>query len=382
MESKRLKLPIGIQTFEKLREDNCVYVDKTKYLVDLIDKFNVCFLARPRRFGKSLTVSTFDALFSGKKELFKGLAAEEFLNRPDFETNPVIRMDMSSIATYLGIHVFETSLKQLTIESAEKLDVNVPELLSSSDIFKNLIINTAKKYNQKVVILIDEYDSPYTDFVNDFEMAEKVRDVLRNFYKQIKVNDEYIRFVFITGISKFAKFGVFSTLNNLRDISLMPGYAEICGYTEEEIIRYFPEYLEETASYMKITTSMLIEKMRLYYNGFSFDIDAQARLYNPFSTLLFFGDKVFFNYWMDTGRSKTIADYLKNRNLTVEQFPCFKRFCPKSGRCGYRSSRRIFVSMRILDFASRNYRRSFFGLPQYRSLKLNVGAGRPKYFTG
>jgi hypothetical protein len=323
MENKRLKLPIGIQTFEKLRERNCVYVDKTKYLVDLIDNIDICFLARPRRFGKSLTVSTFDALFSGKKELFKGLYAEEFLNRPDFEPSPVIRLDMSSVATDCGIDALKNSIKQLIKELANKLKVELPEDLHEGDMLRKLIINAASQYNRKAVILLDEYDKPYTDFVNDPDMAEKIRDVLRNLYVQIKSNDEYIRFTFITGISKFARFGVFSTLNTPLDISLMPKYAEICGYTEAEIIQYFPDYLDETAADMNITTEWLIERMREYYNGFSFDDEAQARLYNPYSTLSFFEEKKWYNYWIDSGRSKVIADYMKNRYLTVEQFRSF-----------------------------------------------------------
>jgi len=320
MENKRLKLPIGIQTFEKIRTKGYIYVDKTKYLVELIETGEIYFLARPRRFGKSLTVSTLDALFSGKKELFKGLYAEEFLAGPDFKPSPVIRLNMSKVTTKGGIDALRKSIKQITIELADNLKVDVPKDLSESDILRNVIENTAKKYNQKVVILVDEYDAPYTNFINHPEMAEEVRDVLRNYYVQIKAGDEYIRFTFITGISKFTRMGVFSTLNTLRDISLNPKYAKICGYTEEEIIQYFPDYLEDTANYMHITPKELIKKMRHYYNGFSFDIHAQVKLYNPFSTLLFFADQLFLNYWIDTGRSKFIADYLKNRKLTVEQF--------------------------------------------------------------
>jgi len=314
------KLPIGIQTFETLREENFVYVDKTKYLVDLIDRGNVYFLARPRRFGKSLTISTFDALFSGKKELFKGLYAEEFLNRPDFQPSPVIRLDMSKVITNRGLFEIENAIVKQMKDVAGNLAITLADSHLPGILFEDLIVNAAKKYNQKAVVLIDEYDSPYTDFVNDPVMAEKVRDVLRNFYVRIKANDEYIRFAFLTGISKFAKFGVFSTLNNLNDISLNEKYGNICGYTENEIIHCFPDYLEETANYMQITIEELIVKMRNYYNGFSFDIDAKARLYNPFSTLLFFDNKRFLNYWIDTGKPKFIADYLKNRNLTVEQF--------------------------------------------------------------
>jgi hypothetical protein len=196
-------------------------------------------------------------------------------------------MDMSSVTTDGGIDGLKESIKQLIFNVADQLGVEVPNHLSSGDILTKLIINAFNKYGQKAVILLDEYDKPYTDFVNDPEMANKVREVLRNFYVQIKANDRYIRFTFITGISKFAKFGVFSTLNTPLDISLMPEYAEICGYTEDEISRYFPDYLAETANRMEISTEELIKRMREYYNGFSFDRNVSAKLYNPFSTMSF-----------------------------------------------------------------------------------------------
>ena len=317
---KKIKLSIGIQTFEKLIEKKCVYVDKTKYLIDLIENHEVCFLARPRRFGKSLTISTFDAIFSGKKHLFKGLYAEDFLNSPDFESSPIIRLDMSEITTCKGLDKIEQAMQIDTLNVANKLNVKIQENLSSDKMFGQLIENAAKKYNQKVVILIDEYDKPYTDFVNDIDMANKVRNILRDYYSKLKAKDEYIRFLFITGISKFAKFGVFSTLNTPLDISLMPKYTEICGLTEEEIIKYFPDYLEEIANEMQISTEKLIEEMRKFYNGFCFDSKGNTKLYNPYSTLTFLEKKEFLNHWVDTGRSKMIADYMKNRNLTVEQF--------------------------------------------------------------
>jgi len=323
MENKRLKLPIGIQTFAKLRKEGYLYVDKTKYLVDLIDTGSIYFLARPRRFGKSLTVSTFEALFSGDKKLFKGLYAEEFLNRPDFKQSPVIRLDMSDITTDEGIKGLKKSLLKMTRMVAKKLGVEISDTTYAGDFLSELIAATANQYNQKVVILIDEYDKPYTDFVNDHDMAEKVRNVLRDYYVRIKAKDEYIRFTFITGISKFAKFGVFSTLNTPKDISMKPKYADICGYTEEEVIRYFPDYLDETASGMQISTPELIEKMRNYYNGFTFDSKAETRLYNPYSTLSFLDEMEFDNYWIETGTPKFIADYMKVRKLTVAQFHNF-----------------------------------------------------------
>ena len=323
MEKKRLKLPIGIQTFDEIRTEGYVYIDKTQYLVNLIDTGKIYFLARPRRFGKSLTISTFDALFSGKKELFKGLYAEEFLNRPDFKPSPVIRLDMSKVITNKGIEGVDESILQLTREVANRLDIKLSNTQLVGVLLGELISAAAKKHNQKVVILVDEYDKPYTDFVNDPGMAEKVRDELRNYYIRIKANDEYIRFTFITGISKFARFSVFSTLNTPSDISMMPKYAAICGYTEEEIIHYFPDYLDETADEMQISTPELIEKMRYYYNGFSFDDEANVRLYNPYSTLSFFEKMKFSNFWMLSGKPKFIADYMKGRNLTVEEFRNF-----------------------------------------------------------
>ena len=320
MEKRRLKLPTGIHTFERIREEGRVYVDKTRYLVDIIDNINVCFLARPRRFGKSLTVSTFEALFSGRKELFEGLYAEEFLNRPGFKPSPVISLDMSSVSLNEGIEGIKQSLKQIFIETADRLGIEVSKDMLASDLFRNIIVKTSLKHNQRVVVLIDEYDAPYTNFVNNSTMADKVRDILRDCYTQIKANDRYIRFVFITGVSKFAKFGVFSKLNNTTDISLKPEYAGMCGYTEEEIMRYFPDYLDDTAKMMDMSTEDLLQKMRDYYNGFCFDRSCKTRLYNPYSTLAFFDDKTFANYWVETGQAKFLADYMKNRNLTVEQF--------------------------------------------------------------
>ncbi|MCL2074746.1 MAG: AAA family ATPase, partial [Marinilabiliaceae bacterium] len=321
MKNKRLKLPVGIQRFEEIREGGYIYVDKTEYLVEMIQNGKIYFLARPRRFGKSVIVSTFEAIFGGEKKLFKGLYAEEFTK--DFKPSPVIRLDMSGVVTDSGIDVIRESMVYLVKKIAEKLDVLLSESNVPGILFNNLISTAYKKYNKKVVVLIDEYDAPYTDFVNKPDIAAEVRDVLRGFYKQLKANEEYIRFLFITGISKFAKLGVFSTLNNPKDISLTPDYSDICGYTESEIIRYFPEYLEETAREMKITTDALIEKMRYYYNGFTFDRNCSTKLYNPFSTLNFFGEKSFDNFWIETGQSLFLSEYLKNRNLTVEQFRNF-----------------------------------------------------------
>ncbi|MDR0506381.1 MAG: AAA family ATPase, partial [Dysgonamonadaceae bacterium] len=318
METVANKLPIGIQSFETLITEGYIYADKTRYLVDLINAGRVYFFARPRRFGKSLTTTTLKAIFEGKKELFKGLYAEEFLNRPDFRPSPVIRLDMSKITTDEGLDYLRSSMIVKLKECAENLGVAIDENLSAGDYFAQLIRRTCEKYGEKVVILIDEYDKPYSDFYLDHEMAEKVRNICRSFYIQVKANEEYIRFVFLTGISKFTKLGVFSTLNNLKDISMDTRYGKMCGLTEEEILRYFPLQIEQVAKYHNFTVEEATERMRYYYNGFCFD--GVHKMYNPFSTLSFLDMKEFDNYWMSSGGQKAVADYLKNRNLTVEQF--------------------------------------------------------------
>jgi hypothetical protein len=220
MDTQQKKLPEGIQTFEKIINDGYLYVDKTRMLVNLVEQGNVYFLARPRRFGKSLTLSTLEAMFQGRKELFKGLYAEEWLNRPDFKPSPVIRLSMNKVTTKQGLDNIIVSLNHHILEIAELLEVEISDSSVPGVLFKELIINTFKKYNEKVVVLIDEYDKPYIDYIDDLVEAEKVRNILANFYVQVKANDEYTRFVLLTGISKFAKLGVFSKLNNLTDISL------------------------------------------------------------------------------------------------------------------------------------------------------------------
>jgi hypothetical protein len=293
-------------------------VDKTQMLISLVEKGSVYFLARPRRFGKSLTLTTLEAMFLGKKELFKGLYAEAWMNRPDFVKYPVIRLSMNKVTTDSGIEILKDSICKMLCNEAQRLGIKLSDCKISGALFEELIVGLSNKHSEKVVILIDEYDKPYIDFVDDPEMADKVRETLANFYVRVKANDEYIRFVLLTGISKFAKLGVFSKLNNLTDISLNDEYAALCGVTHDEFLQNFSEYLELAAEKMRITREELVEKMEDFYDGFSFN--GRVRLYNPYSTLRFFEDKSFENYWFDSGTSTMIAKYLKGKNLTVEQF--------------------------------------------------------------
>jgi hypothetical protein len=320
MEKELMKLPLSVPTFEEMREENYVYVDKTRFLVNMIDRGKSYFFARPRRFGKSLTVSTLRAMFSGKRELFRGLYAEEFMNRADYCESPVIRLDMSKSITSSGIDYMKKSIVKIIAGIAELYGIETDKTEHPAEVLETLITKLAATRG-KVVVLLDEYDKPYTDFYRNPETADKIREVLRDFYLRIKANDEHIRFVFITGIAKFAKFGVFSGLNSPTDISMNGKYGEMCGFTEEEIVRYFPEYIEKTAMKMNCSPDRLLEMMRDYYDGFCFD--GVHRLYNPISTLNFFEEEKFGSFWMESGRSRLIADYLRTRKLTVEQFRNF-----------------------------------------------------------
>jgi hypothetical protein len=314
---KLLKLPIGIQTFEKLRKEGYLYVDKTRYLVDLIDNGSVYFLSRPRRFGKSLTVSTFDAIFSGKKELFKGLYAEEFFDRPDYKTHPVIRLDMSDLTTNMGADVLRASILGQVKENARRLGVTI-EAAMPGDAFSNLMSRGAEKYGIDIALLIDEYDKPILDCLHDTGKAESAREVLKDFYTRIKAADRYLSFIFITGISKFSRMGVFSALNSLLDISMVKKYAAMLGYTEDELLFYFSGHLDSAAAERGEDREKLLAEIRDYYDGFSFD--GETRLYNPFSTLSFFKEPRFYNYWFESGTPEFIARYMKDKKLTVEQF--------------------------------------------------------------
>jgi hypothetical protein len=311
------KLPIGIQTFERIREEGYLYVDKTRYLIDLIDSGKVYFLSRPRRFGKSLTVSTFDALFSGKREFFKGLYAEEFFERPEYKAHPVIQLDMSRVTTDMGLDEFRSSLFDRIQDNAEHLGIIVNPS-APADAFDRLMTRTAEKYGVPAVVLIDEYDKPVLDHLYEPDKIAVMREALRNFYIRVKAVDRYLRFVFITGISKFSKMGIFSAMNNLKDISLKDDYATMLGYTENELLFNFDGYIDRTAKKCEKSRGELLAQIREYYDGFSFD--GENRLYNPFSTLNFFDESAFKNYWFESATPSSLVEYVKRHDLEAESF--------------------------------------------------------------
>ena len=303
-------LPIGIQNFKKLREANCLYVDKTGILQALIENGFQYFLSRPRRFGKSLTLSTLEAMFKGEVELFKGLKAEEWVKKQASNPTAVLRFDMSRTVTN-DANNLDNSIKELISRLSRKHKVNLYSE-STEGMLADLLEGIFEK-NSLFVLLIDEYDKPILDNITNLQKADEMREVLRSFYTTIKSYDEHFRFVFITGISKFSKTGVFSAMNNLVDISMLKRYGDIAGYTQNELEENFNEWIMSSSKIMAISKDELLEKVKAYYDGFSFD--GNIRLYNPFSILNFFFDEKFGNYWYISGSPSFIAKYMKKHKI-------------------------------------------------------------------
>jgi len=311
------QLPTGVQVFETIRRKDGLYVDKTDMIYELVSGLkNQFFLSRPRRFGKSLLCWTLDALFSGKRELFEGLAISK--TDWDWESYPVIHLDMSKVSTDGGTAGVRESLAGETDDIAREHEVDLRGAAAPGDMLKRIIVEVSKKHSKPAVVIVDEYDKPFLDFYNKPPMAQEVRDIMRSYYSQLKANEPHIRFLFMTGISKFTKAGVFSTLNNLYDLSLDEKFGTLLGYTEKELTDNFGEYLEAGAKKLNIQIDELVDKLRDYYNGFCFD--GIQRVYCPFSILNFFERYQFLNIWIDSGGTKVIADYMKDKHLTVEQF--------------------------------------------------------------
>ncbi|MDR1581883.1 MAG: ATP-binding protein [Prevotellaceae bacterium] len=301
-------LPIGTQSFSVLRSTDCLYVDKTADIYRMVTTGRVYFLARPRRFGKSLLVSTLDALFSGQTDLFDGLYIYE---RWDWSQScPVVRLDFGSCA-FSSVEELKTSLNDFVDATADSYQLLLREntLLGK---FGELIKKLHSATGRRVVILIDEYDKPITDYLSNPEVMTANKRALHDFYQVMKAADEHIRFIFLTGVSKFSGVSVFSALNNLNDITMDDKYASICGYTQTELEACFAEYLDDVANYTGMSRENLLDGIRTWYNGYSWD--GETSVYNPFSTLLFFDKKRFSNYWFRTGTPTFLVNLIKERN--------------------------------------------------------------------
>ena len=302
------KLPLGIQNFRKIIEGGYVYADKTQYVYSIVNNASYYFLSRPRRFGKSLLLDTICEAFSGDRELFKGLWIYGSDYR--FVKHPVIRLDMSNIANDTP----EILKDGLRIELAKRVkkeeldfDYNMP-----SNMFKTLIEELADKYNQRVVVLIDEYDKPILDHLDDIETAEANRKVLRGFYGILKSMDPHLELTFITGVTKFTKTSIFSELNNLLDITMTKEYANICGIAAEDLDKYFSEHMDDLASFDHFKEcSDLRHEILAWYDGYSWD--GANRVINPFSLLTFFMRKKFESFWYASGTPAFLLKLIKTK---------------------------------------------------------------------
>ena len=303
-----LKLyPIGIQTFERIRKEDKLYIDKTAYVYRMTHTSGTFFfLSRPRRFGKSLLVSTFQSYFEGKKELFKGLAIEKY--EKEWESYPVVHLDMSG-----GKHMDKDQLQRYLLDmlsdnekrfgiSSEHIDPNIR--------LKNLIHSIYEQTGKQVVVLIDEYDAPLLDVVHQDTNLDELRQTMRNFFSPLKLSEPYLRFVFLTGITKFSQLSIFSELNNIRNISMDEPYSGICGITKDELLTQMNHDIDALAERLSLNREQTIEALKENYDGYHFTWPG-CDVFNPFSLLSCFAEGKIDTYWFGTGTPTYLIEMMK-----------------------------------------------------------------------
>ncbi len=309
-----MKYPIRIQNFEGLRKDNYVYVDKTDLIYKLVNEGKYYFLSRPRRFGKSLLISTLDAYLSGKKELFEGLAISQM--EKDWNTYPILHLDLNS-------QRYDTldDLKQIldyNLTKWEGIYGDEDNKYSFSLRFSSVVEKASKKAGKGVVILVDEYDKPLLQTIANKDVQDAMRSELKAFYSVLKSLDQYIKFAFLTGVTKFGKVSVFSDLNNLIDLSLDDRYQTLCGITEGEIHQNFEEPVKELAANYNKSYEETLAQLKKRYDGYHF-VEHGKGMYNPFSLLNTLAKGKFGNYWFETGTPTYLVELMKNTNYPLSQ---------------------------------------------------------------
>lgn len=319
MEAKRIRYPIGIQTFRNIIEGGYLYIDKTGFVHDLAENYKYVFLSRPRRFGKSLLSSTIHSYFAGEAELFNGLKAGEL--KKEWARHPVFHFDMST-AKHCDEEQLtsELNLKLVRYEDVYGKGENEEKI---NQRFEGLIRRAVEQTGEKAVIIIDEYDAPLLDVMNDQERLIPMRQIMRNFYSPIKSLDPYLRFVFITGINKFAQLSIFSELNNLQNISMMPKYSAICGISQSEIETQMQEPVKRMAESLGISYEETLEELKHNYDGYHFSGRSED-IYNPFSLIKSLDAQDFGSYWFDTGTPTYLLERLKNSEIdetTLDSMP-------------------------------------------------------------
>ena len=306
--------PIGIQDFEKIRQQGCVYIDKTALLYQLVSGIGYYFLSRPRRFGKSLLISTMEAYFLGKKELFKGLAMEQL--EQDWTVYPVLHLDLNA-RNYSDENSLIEELNR-HLEKWEKVYGDEFKNRKVEERFAQIVEKAYEKTRQKVVVLIDEYDKPLLNTIGNPELQDHYRSQMKAFYSVMKTQDKYIKLGFITGVTRFSKVSIFSDLNNFTDISMDPRYVEICGITERELHDNLDAEVDELAIANDLTKEECYAQLKEYYDGYHFRQNSVG-IYNPFSLLSTLSSKVFGEYWFETGTPSFLVDLLKKTRYNLNE---------------------------------------------------------------
>ena len=313
MERPTYKYPIGIQDFTKIRNDNYVYVDKTDLIYKLASEGNYYFLSRPRRFGKSLLISTLKAYFQGRKDLFDGLAMEDLENK--WNSYPILHLDLNS-REYKDETSLDAELNR-HLESWEKLYGDEFKQRATEERFLHVIDKAYEQTGKQVVILVDEYDKPLLQTIDNPELQNKYRSKLKAFYSVLKTQDGKIRFAFLTGVTKFGKVSIFSDLNNLFDLSFDRRYIRLCGITEQELHSCFGESVALLAKKNGLTKKDCFEKLRNDFDGYHFDSDTEG-IYNPYSLLNTLSSCQFRDYWFETGTPSFLVHQLKKTNYRLD----------------------------------------------------------------
>ena len=310
-----MKYPVGIQNFESLIKDGYAYVDKTGFVYKLVSEGRYYFLSRPRRFGKSLLLSTLEAYFEGKKELFQGLRISEL--ETEWESYPILHLDLNAVEYKTQDSLYD--VLDFQVSSWEK-NYGINSLKAEIAVrFRNIISRVSEITGKRVVILIDEYDKPLLQTIDNPDLQENYRKTLKAFYGNLKTCDEHIRFAFLTGVTRFSKVSIFSDLNNLDDISLIKNYSEICGITEEELHDNFEEGVGELAEANDMGVEECYAKLKEYYDGYHFSVDSKG-MYNPYSVLKTLRNKQFGSYWFETGTPEFLVKRLQNINYSLDDF--------------------------------------------------------------
>ncbi len=316
---ERRHMPVGIQSFTSMIEGKYVYADKTHFIPKLEELGRTNFLARPRRFGKSLFVSTLEAYFKGKKELFKGLAIEKFKaeSGEEWQTYPVLKMDLNSGMYTEKKHledVLNVQIERWCTQFEIKSKFNIPNLD-----FAYIIESLYNKFGKRVVVLVDEYDKPLVATLENPELNDYYRSMLKAFYSVLKSANDYVHVSFLTGVTKFSKVSIFSDLNNLFDISFVPEYSSICGITEEELLSHFAPDIETLAVQYNKSYEEMLDILRAKYDGYRFS-EKEERIYNPFSLVNVFEKKQLGDYWFASGTPSFMVKVLENHAVKIEDF--------------------------------------------------------------